>query len=48
MWMLPRQDWGAYDTAAPVDHLDLAAEVRRWTGVATAGRVTPDPAPLGR
>jgi len=48
MWMLPRQDWGAYDTAAPVDHLDLAAEVRRWTGVTTAGRVTPDPAPLGR
>ena len=44
MWMLPRSSWGEYDRAAPVDHLDLAAEVRRWTGVATAGTVVPEPA----
>jgi catechol-2,3-dioxygenase len=37
MWMLPREAWGAYESAAPVDHLDLAAEVRRWSGVATGG-----------
>ena len=43
MWMLPREHWGAYEHAAPVDHLDLAAEVRRWSGVGTAGRVTADP-----
>jgi catechol-2,3-dioxygenase len=42
MWMLPREHWGAYEHAAPVDHLDLAAEIRRWSGVGTAGRVTAD------
>jgi len=40
MWMLPRKDWGIYDNAAPVDHLDLAAEVDRWSGVRTAGVIT--------
>ncbi len=39
MWMLPRQAWGDYENAAPVDRLDLAAEVTRWTGVRTAGQV---------
>ncbi len=43
MWMLPREDWGAYEHVAPVDHLDLAAEVRRWSGVRTAGRIIPEP-----
>ncbi len=37
MWMLPRADWGAYADAAPVERLDLAAELQRWGGVATAG-----------
>ena len=37
MWMLPRADWGAYENSAPIDRLDLAAEVSRWTGVGTAG-----------
>ena len=36
MWLLPREDWGAYTNAAPIDHLDLDAEVGRWSGVATA------------
>ena len=39
MWMLPRDEWGAYDHAAPVDHLDLTAERERWSGVRTAGRL---------
>ena len=39
MWMLPREDWGPYENAAPIDHLDLAAELSRWSGVGTAGRV---------
>jgi catechol-2,3-dioxygenase len=39
MWMLPRADWGADERAAPVDHLDLAAEMERWSGVRTAGRI---------
>ena len=39
MWMLPRGAWGPYESAAPIEHLDLAGEVRRWSGVATAGRV---------
>ena len=36
MWMLPREDWGEYENAAPVDRLDLGAEVARWSGVGTA------------
>ena len=39
MWMLPRDEWGPYENAAPIDHLDLAGEVRRWSGVRTAGRI---------
>jgi catechol-2,3-dioxygenase len=41
MWMLPREDWGEYENAAPIDRLDLGAEVRRWSGVGTAGRLVP-------
>ncbi|OJY53551.1 VOC family protein [Pseudonocardia sp. 73-21] len=41
MWMLPRVDWGVYENAAPVDALDLPGELRRWTGVGTAGRLVP-------
>jgi hypothetical protein len=40
MWMLPRDEWGPYENAAPIDHLDLAGEVRRWSGVRTAGQLT--------
>ena len=36
MWMLPRDAWGDYENAAPVERLDLAAEVERWSGVPTA------------
>jgi catechol-2,3-dioxygenase len=39
MWMLPREDWGDYENAAPIDRLDLAAEVSRWSGVPTAGEI---------
>ncbi len=39
MWMLPRDQWDAYENAAPIEALDLGAEVERWRGVATAGRV---------
>ena len=39
MWMLPRAAWGAYENAAVVEHLDLAAEVARWSGMRTAGRI---------
>ena len=42
MWMLPRDAWVEYENAAPIDHLDLAGELRRWTGVRTAGVITPD------
>ena len=44
MWMLPLEDWGIYDNVAPVDHLDLDAEIARWSGVRTAGRFSPEPA----
>ncbi len=36
MWMLPRAEWGAWAHVAPIDHLDLAGEVARWSGVRTA------------
>lgn len=40
MWMLPRREWGEYEDTAPVDPLDLAAEIERWSGVRTAGQIT--------
>lgn len=40
MWMLPRQHWGEYANAAPVEPLELDDELRRWSGVPTAGRIT--------
>ena len=36
MWMLPRAQWGGYDSSAPVAPLDLPAELSRWSGVSTA------------
>ncbi|MFE6646622.1 VOC family protein [Nocardioides sp. NPDC057772] len=36
MWMLPRAEWGDFENAAPVDRLDLAKDVARWSGVRTA------------
>jgi catechol-2,3-dioxygenase len=44
MWMLPRDAWGEYADSAPVDRLDLEAEVARWSGVRTAGRLVPEQA----
>ena len=41
MWMLPREAWGEYENVAPVDRLDLAAELRRWSGARTAGSIVP-------
>ena len=42
MWMLPRDAWGEYEDSAPIDRLDLDAEVARWSGVRTAGRIVAD------
>jgi catechol-2,3-dioxygenase len=39
MWMLPRDAWGEYENAAPVERLDLAGEVARWGGRRTAGTI---------
>src|SRR3954469_21831950 len=39
MWMLPRDAWGEFEHSAPSERLDLAAEVRRWGGRPTAGRI---------
>lgn len=41
MWMLPRSEWGIHEHAAPIEHLDLAAEIASWSGVRTAGQITP-------
>jgi len=41
MWMLPRAAWGDFADAAPVEHLDLPAEVARWGGVRTASELVP-------
>jgi catechol-2,3-dioxygenase len=42
MWMLPRQHWGEYENAAPVEPLELDAELPRWSGLRTAGRIEAD------
>ena len=42
MWMLPREDWGAFEHEASIERLDLDAEVARWSGVRTAGRIVPE------
>ena len=42
MWMLPRDAWGEYADAATVERLDLDAELARWSGVGTAGRIVTD------
>jgi catechol-2,3-dioxygenase len=42
MWMLPRDAWGKYENAAPIDRLDLRAELAAWSGVRTAGQLVPD------
>ena len=44
MWMLPRDAWGEYENAAPVERLDLPAEARRWGGRRTAGHIVEEPA----
>jgi catechol-2,3-dioxygenase len=41
MWMLPREAWGEYEHAAPIERLNLPAELQRWGGVGTAGRLQP-------
>lgn len=41
MWMLPKDSWGEYENAAPVERLDLAAEVTRWGGTRTAAELIP-------
>jgi catechol-2,3-dioxygenase len=45
MWMLPREEWGAYADAAPVERLDLDAEVAKWSRVRTAGQLSADAGP---
>jgi len=41
MWMLPKESWGSFANAAPIDHLDLAREVERWSGVSTGSELVP-------
>lgn len=41
MWMLPRAEWGHYENAAPIEFLDLAEELQKWSGVATADIAIP-------
>ncbi len=39
MWMLPKASWGDFENAAPIEHLDLPAEIRRWAGIRTAAEL---------
>jgi catechol-2,3-dioxygenase len=45
MWMLPKAEWGEYESAALVERLDLAGEVRTWGGIRTAAELVPLDAP---
>lgn len=42
MWMLPREAWGDFASSASVEHLDIAGEIERWSGVRTAGTILTD------
>jgi catechol-2,3-dioxygenase len=46
MWMLPRRDWGEYETTAVVEPLDLPAQLAKWSGVGTADELGPVAAPV--
>lgn len=39
MWMLPRAEWGSYESSAVVEQLDLATELATWSGARTAGEL---------
>ena len=41
MWMVPRDEWGAYEHQAVVEPLDLEADLTRWAGVGTADELGP-------
>jgi catechol-2,3-dioxygenase len=41
MWMLPKQSWGEYENSAPIERLDLDAELGRWGGTRTASELVP-------
>ena len=40
-WMLPKAEWGAFENAAPIERLDLRADLVRWAGVRTADELRP-------
>jgi catechol-2,3-dioxygenase len=42
MWMLPRDQWGAYENQAPIERLDLDAEIAKWSGVRTGWELPGD------
>ncbi|TPG36678.1 VOC family protein [Mycolicibacterium hodleri] len=46
MWMLPRDQWGGYESSAVVERMDLAKDVETWSGTRTAG-VLVRKSPLG-
>ena len=41
MWMLPRAAWGEFEHTAPIERLDMEAEVARWAATPTAGELVP-------
>ena len=41
MWMLPKAEWGAYENAAPIERLDLDADLERWSGIPTGDELRP-------
>jgi catechol-2,3-dioxygenase len=45
MWMLPKSSWGDFANAAPVERLDLAAEITQWSGIRTAAELIPPESP---
>jgi catechol-2,3-dioxygenase len=44
MWMVPFASWAEYANSAPVEPLDLAGEIARWSGRRTAGVIVEEPA----
>jgi len=40
-WMLPRAEWGAFESSAPIEHPDLRGDLVRRAGVRTAAEPRP-------
>ena len=39
--MIPRAEWGEFESSAPIERLDLRGDLATWAGVRTAAEMHP-------